>query len=286
MALTGQDLWPQATEGQIVRAILDEGIPPLEPLVRVAPEIAAFIARACHPDARARFQTAREMAETVEGFGRECGWVASHAEVAALLRALLGERLKLRRDALAQLSEGSRTSGAWSQDPAYRATTPERRRPANGAVSRSVSQEHGVLERRAAPPGGLRLRSWWRQLRRWKHGVALIFAGVALSVVAFVLLGPVEREAGEAPPPRVVADEGAIAPVAPAASANATGPPSPSGEVSAPGAGLESAVSSSVRRQRVGPAPAPPRTSAPDRSGSGPSEGQIRKKNPYRLRSP
>ncbi|HEX6766518.1 MAG TPA: serine/threonine-protein kinase [Polyangiaceae bacterium] len=101
LALTRHEPWEDASEAQVVREILDHGIPPLDAKVQVAPEIAAFVMRACERDPRFRFQSAREMAETLERFERERGWLATHAEVAALVSEVLGPELAIRRETVA-----------------------------------------------------------------------------------------------------------------------------------------------------------------------------------------
>ena len=215
IALTGDELWPTATEGQIVRAILDEGIPPLAEHVQVAPEIAAFVARACHPDPDQRFRTAREMADAVESFGRDCGWVASHGEVAALVRQLLGERLRRRRETLTQLSAGARRGRrSGTHDRAFGTTTPDRRGPTSaGRTGRFHARVEAVRSVPAArpepepvepspaqprPPAQVpRLAAHWRPV----HGVALLLGISALSLVALFLVGdPKPRPAREVPP--------------------------------------------------------------------------------------
>jgi serine/threonine-protein kinase len=101
LALTRHEPWEDASEAQVVREILDHGIPPLDEKVAVAPEISAFVARACERDVRFRFQSAREMAEVLERFDRERGWLATHAEVATLVSEALGPELAIRREAVA-----------------------------------------------------------------------------------------------------------------------------------------------------------------------------------------
>jgi hypothetical protein len=103
LALTGEELWPDLADGHLARAIVEEGVPPLDGHREVAPAVREFVARACTRDARARFQSAREMAAALQELERH-GSMASHAEVAACVERLLGERLRERRAAIARLA--------------------------------------------------------------------------------------------------------------------------------------------------------------------------------------
>jgi serine/threonine-protein kinase len=101
LALTGDDPWPHKTDGQLARAIIEEGVPPLLGHRRVPPEIEAFVARACARQPSARFQSARDMASALHALERR--FVASHAEVAASVERLLGAKLRQRRETVARL---------------------------------------------------------------------------------------------------------------------------------------------------------------------------------------
>ncbi len=103
LALTGEELWPDLADGHLARAIVEEGVPSLEGHREVAPAVREFVARGCARDARARFQSAREMAAALQELERH-GSMASHAEVAAWVERLLGERLRERRAAIARLA--------------------------------------------------------------------------------------------------------------------------------------------------------------------------------------
>jgi serine/threonine protein kinase len=101
-ALVGEMPWPDASEAQIVHHVVHGGIPPLATAgVTVAPAIQQIVARACERDVAQRYATARDMLDAIEDLGRQTGWIASHAEVAAVVEDLLGGELRARRAALA-----------------------------------------------------------------------------------------------------------------------------------------------------------------------------------------
>lgn len=105
-AITGAEPWHAEDEAQLVHQILNVPVPPLashlaEP---VAPEIEALVARACDPDPRERFDSAKAMIEAIDRLGRERGWVASQNSVAAVVEALAGVDLARRRERMASRS--------------------------------------------------------------------------------------------------------------------------------------------------------------------------------------
>ena len=102
-ALTGKDLWPGASEAQLMQHILNDGIPRLSQTLQVAPEIDELVARACASNHLERFGTARAMATEIERLGRDRGWLASHSEVAQWVEELAGTDLKRRREQIATI---------------------------------------------------------------------------------------------------------------------------------------------------------------------------------------
>ena len=102
-ALTGEAPWAEASDAQIVHLAVNEGVPPLSSTgLAVAPPIEAIVARACRRDPEQRFASARAMLDAIEEVGRHTGWIASHAEVAALVEQLAGRELTARRAAVAR----------------------------------------------------------------------------------------------------------------------------------------------------------------------------------------
>jgi serine/threonine protein kinase len=159
LALTGKELWPGASEAQILHQIIQEGVPPLSNELRVAPEIVDLVGRACARDVTKRFQSAREMAAVIEDLGRNRGWLATHHEVAQLVNDVVGTDLSRRREHIASLLSGPHSAGQRSTDSSQQtpsASVPVKRR------------------RRVVAFGAV--------------GVALIF------IVAAVLLRPTKRE--------------------------------------------------------------------------------------------
>lgn len=105
-ALTGEEPWQGTSAAQVMHSILTEALPAVasrrnEP---VAPEIETLIRTAAHPVASQRYQSAEQMAQTIEALGRERGWVASQHEVATFVEGLLGVDLDRRRERIAQLA--------------------------------------------------------------------------------------------------------------------------------------------------------------------------------------
>lgn len=103
-AFCGAEPWPGATEAELVARICQECIPTLSGVgVRIAPQIEDLVMRACDPEPKLRFQSARAMADEIEVMARETGWVASHADVAALVEELIGADLARRRERTASI---------------------------------------------------------------------------------------------------------------------------------------------------------------------------------------
>lgn len=104
LALTGKDMWPGASEAQMVRHIVSDGVPPLTQALQVAPEIASLVARACAAEPQQRFSSARAMAAEIERLGRDRGWLATHHEVAQWLDELAGTDLARQRERIALIT--------------------------------------------------------------------------------------------------------------------------------------------------------------------------------------
>jgi serine/threonine protein kinase len=109
LTLTGQELWPGASEAQVLHHILNDGVPRLSDSLHVAPDIVELVARATAPERAERFVSAREMAAFIEGLDRQRGWLATHHEVAEWLERLAGVDLARRRERIAaEIGTGSR----------------------------------------------------------------------------------------------------------------------------------------------------------------------------------
>jgi serine/threonine-protein kinase len=99
IALTGTIPWRDRSGAEVLQAILQEGIPPLSSEgVQVDPVLANIIACACEQKASRRFQTARQMLDALEEYGRTANAVASHVEVAEYVERIVGGGLKARRE--------------------------------------------------------------------------------------------------------------------------------------------------------------------------------------------
>jgi serine/threonine-protein kinase len=94
IALTGLEPWSGADESQLIRHILDDGLPPPSSSgVAVAPQLEEIVMRACASDVRERYGSAREMRDVIERMARDTGWLASHGEVAEVVQRLMGTDL-------------------------------------------------------------------------------------------------------------------------------------------------------------------------------------------------
>ncbi len=252
LALTGGEPWPDVTEAQLVRHILEDRLPPMASAgVMVAPQIEALVARASDPDPSSRFRSAREMADAIETIGRDTGWLASHGDVARYVESLLGVDLERRRERVASALAERRSSAAGAPDSAAE--------PASADVPPP-----------AAPP------------RRWPllaAGAGATLVGVAIGT--WLLRGPAPSAAA------VVATTSAIAPSAHVQPAASTLPPPPiAPTASVPSPAASPAASSAARRP-----PAPPRapqgqptapTPAPLPTPASTTPDGIKKHNPYR----
>ncbi|HEX5099765.1 MAG TPA: protein kinase [Polyangiaceae bacterium] len=212
MSLTGVEPWPDLDDMELARAIAFDGVPSLEGLVDVAPEVRALVERACERDPNKRFQSAREMAIAIERWERQCGWVATHAEVAACVERLLGDKLRARREEVAR----------------HVAAPPEARRPSlhrlprpQAVKTRAVPKSHTVELRvppAALPPSDLEEVLPARR-PRWRVPLAI---GAAVGILtpaawAFLRYGPVRPVASPIP--------AIVAPIAPALLPSIPSPP-------------------------------------------------------------
>lgn len=105
IALSGRSPWPEASDAQLLHLATTQGIPALSSSgLAIAPAIESLVARACRREPEDRFPSARAMLEAIEDVGRHTGWIASHAEVSALVERLAGGDLAERREAIARVS--------------------------------------------------------------------------------------------------------------------------------------------------------------------------------------
>jgi eukaryotic-like serine/threonine-protein kinase len=264
LALTGEDPWPtEHGDEPLIRAIVEEGVPPLPRDLELAPEIRELVATACARDPRERFSTAREMAAVIERFDRERGWVASHHEVADLVQRLLGRRLQARRDFIAELAPQ---------------LEPTRLRELALAPTRR-ERDLVKIEPRSEPP---RVRSQ----RFYRRGLVWVGAGATAFVLAAALallsgseptphaLVPVPQLAGT----RETGAEPALPPRAPQPSveplSSASDPVTPHSTLRAPDDRRAPAVAA--------PRPRHPDRQAPTRPGTTGVGSEIKRQNPYR----
>jgi serine/threonine protein kinase len=266
LALTGTTLWPGSDEARLARSIVSEGVPDLAEYVSVAPELRAFVAKACAHESKDRFQSAREMAAVLEHFDRDYGWVGSHADVARTVDRLLGTELRQRRERIARL-----LPGLGSRDTDAKLALSLRRTEAD-------PRPHIAKPARPAPPQP----SAVRRFAPHAVGVALILALAA----ALASSGPGEPAQGPptivrsqaTPPPAVAREPPAPEPVVTPAQTV----PLPSATLPAdplPPATEVAASSAPPRAQSPG---ARPTKRVAEPAPAAPSDGGLRRKNPYR----
>ncbi|MET0285481.1 MAG: protein kinase [Polyangiales bacterium] len=98
VALSRRLPWGELSEVHMMQAIVSEGLPSL-PAGHFAAgsELEAVIARACHPHARERYRSAREMLDALEAAASRVGTIARHVQVAEYVEQVAGAELAARR---------------------------------------------------------------------------------------------------------------------------------------------------------------------------------------------
>jgi len=270
-ALTRRELWEEADDAQVMRAILDDGIPPLRKYVDVAPQIEELVMRACDRDPRLRFQSAREMADAVERLDREHDWLASHAEVGTLVEETLGPDLVYRRRRVARLVHGERgfvSTEVQVEPPTALPPVSEARRR---VISPPRTLPHKTKQTSANSPAG-RPPEGTHRLRSMPFvtvGVLSIAAAASLALLV-TLLFPDPPTPKQTEPVEITAATASAQPTKPIVAPIESVPATPSAEV-------------------LRPSDAPPRrderASQPDAAAAGKPvrAPSLRKQNPYRL---
>jgi eukaryotic-like serine/threonine-protein kinase len=243
LCLTGRELWPGASEAQVLQHIVSEGIPRLSQELEVAPEVVELVARACAADRARRFRTAREMAAAIERLGRERGWLATRHEVAEWIEALCGTDMSRRRERIALLATVTNEA------------LPE---------ARPALPSHSQVTSRHAEPEPLPTTR-----RRERIGLMVAAALVLLALLAW----GVSSGGTTARPPSVTAPP-AAPPAAPAPPPAVAIDPTPASPAVAPPASSSAAKPAAARKPL---APSQPSRAAPVRPPD-----QISKRNPYR----
>ena len=97
-ALTGKRLFRGDHEAETLQRVLSYRAPPVSSIVREAtPSLDHVVSAAVEKNREDRFQTAAAMGAARETAAREAGLLASHTDVAALVRAAVGADLEERR---------------------------------------------------------------------------------------------------------------------------------------------------------------------------------------------
>jgi serine/threonine protein kinase len=100
-ALTGSRLFRGQHEADTMQRVLKHAAPPISEVVPgVGTALDAIVETALSKSRDDRFDNAAAMANALESSAREAGLLASHREVAALVEAAVGQRLKERRETI------------------------------------------------------------------------------------------------------------------------------------------------------------------------------------------
>ncbi len=264
LALTARELWPEASEAQLVHHIVEDHIPPLSSTgIAIAPQIEQIVARACDAEAAYRFPTARAMSDAIEAVGRDTGWIASHSEVAGFVDALMGVDLGRRRERVAELMNRPVTAAHSDAQPAAAHSNAQ---PA-AEPAQPPRQRRGTL---------------------LAVGGAVVVAGVAAAAWSMhrATVGAAASAAASALPEAAPV----VAPSRAATSAARTSPPPESPDTASAAANPPpSAGPTAASPRKVGGSPvrAPhraafPHTATPTAAGPVAPPDHISKKNPYR----
>ncbi len=94
-ALAGRPLFKRATEFETLRAICDDAVPSLSAVrTDVDPALDAIIQRAVAKDIGARFQSADEVREALEGYLRDAGRSVAPSAISSLLQSLFASEVE------------------------------------------------------------------------------------------------------------------------------------------------------------------------------------------------
>jgi eukaryotic-like serine/threonine-protein kinase len=280
LAIAGEDPWTEDDEHELVRLIIEEGLPPLPNRAQIAPEIGLFVMTACQRDPACRYQSAREMAAVLEGFDRERGWLATHGEVAEVVADLLGPKLERRREFIAQLAPQIEQTRVRKLELA--ATRPESGRVAAQEVAPSHARARSGEKRRFFN---------WQGAALGAAAVALFLAGAlafaSIATTATPTVAPPVVDVPQRPAPSALTSQPAVPSVFPLESAlpDEAAPSAAASDGAAPARSAEPATP--ARPARAAPSLPPPRerpSAAPAASATAPpfSSPDIQKRNPYR----
>ena len=155
---SGEKPWP---ERDLVRSILELGVPELDRRLAIAPELRRIVQRACRPDMHDRFPSARAMADALEAAATAAGALATHAEVGDAVDELMltehrsGARLSVGR--VVEEPKGWELLGV--DENAWREEAPTSREGV--AAARPSTAALAVSPRPVSPPAA---PSRWRWL--------------------------------------------------------------------------------------------------------------------------
>jgi serine/threonine protein kinase len=307
-ALTGSRLFRGQHEADTMQRVLQHAAPRISELVPgVGTALDAIVETALAKSRDDRFDNASAMANALESSARDAGLLASHREVAELVEAAVGERLKERRETIrARLAnEPSVASGLVDSAPsapgeAASSGAPTDRVPPSSATVVEGRAKNASAEARAAiPMTTLHSEGWQGAValpvepaapdaavaasppRRTRYLAIAFFVGllVAGSVAFFARRGPSAPAVAGTVPAVVGAPAVAASPTASAAPFAAAEPPPAAQSASA---SLAVAVPSTATAHTTRPVqPPPPAPSKPPPAASTTPRVHDPAPNPY-----
>ncbi len=213
--LAGRRLYKYAAEGAIVRAILDRPVPGIKQTKPGVPEeLEAVAMRALSKDPVDRFQSAKEMGDTIQAYLRKVGAAAGTQEIGAFVNVVLAKRAEEKEKLLHRIrTRGVENVSLDALKPDTGESFPSKESPpappAEVGLEEVPDLYEGIVDTEPVPqvPSDLSTKRLkkpmaWSVALRVKNrallsALAIVFAFV-LIVVALLWLTNGERPAGDA----------------------------------------------------------------------------------------
>lgn len=244
--LTGQRLFEGKTDGEVLRRILlDQVPPPSSRAPNVPQEYDEILARGLARDPADRYKTAREMALALEAISTP----VRASEIGAWVERNASATIVSRARTITQIERTPERTSAPPAAPTTRAITPA----AVVAESQSANQGTGTNAAWARPSSGRKAN------RIWLAALALLLCGGGVFAYLQLHPGPDSAEVAKSPVLLTAAEPIATAPAAPAATAPAATPVTAAPATAAPVAAAPVTAA---------PVTAAPATTAPPSNGN------------------